>query len=142
MDSPIRYLKLIGGPPDYESMLIGLKNGGVYQVFVNNAFPQLLAKQTGVIHCVDMNVDRTKVAVIDDTSTLYVYDVRTKELLFQVNEIACECSIHSMFVAASRNPMLKPWLGIHRILTCSPSPETGSSTSKCRIFLFTGRAYR
>ena len=87
MDSPIRYLKLIGGPPDYESMLIGLKNGGVYQVFVNNAFPQLLAKQTGVIHCVDMNADRTKVAIIDDTTTLYVYNVRTKELLFQVNEI-------------------------------------------------------
>jgi intraflagellar transport protein 122 len=90
MDSPIRYLKLIGGPPDYESMLIGLKNGGVYQVFVNNPFPQLLAKQTGMIYCVDMNVDRTKVAVIDDSSTLYVYNVRTKELLFQVNEIAPE----------------------------------------------------
>ncbi|CAF1166921.1 unnamed protein product [Rotaria sordida] len=83
MDSPIRYLKLIGGPSDYESVLIGLKNGGVYQVFVNNPFPQLLAKQNGVIYCVDMNVNRTKVAIIDDTLTLYVYNVRTKELLYQ-----------------------------------------------------------
>ncbi len=84
MDSPIRYLKLIGGPSDYESVLIGLKNGGVYQVFVNNPFPQFLAKQTGVIYCVDMNINRTKVAIIDDTLTLYVYNVRTKELLYQV----------------------------------------------------------
>ncbi|CAF3399258.1 unnamed protein product, partial [Rotaria sp. Silwood2] len=83
MDSPIRYLKLIGGPSDYESVLIGLKNGGVYQVFVNNPFPQLLAKQNGVIFCVDMNINRTKVAIIDDTLTLYVYNVRTKELLYQ-----------------------------------------------------------
>ena len=85
MDSPIRYLKLVGGPTDHESVLIGLKNGGVYQVFVNNPFPQLLAKQTGVIYCVDMNVNRTKVAIIDDTLTLYVYNIRTKELLYQVN---------------------------------------------------------
>ncbi|CAF0939310.1 unnamed protein product [Adineta ricciae] len=83
MDSPIRYLKLIGGPRDCESVLIGLKNGGVYQVFVNNPFPQLLAKQNGVIYCVDMNINRTKVAVIDDTLTLYVYSVQTKELLYQ-----------------------------------------------------------
>ena len=86
MDSPIRYLKLIGGPRDCESVLIGLKNGGVYQVFVNNPFPQLLAKQNGVIYCVDMNINRTKVAVIDDTLTLYVYNVQTKELLYQVGE--------------------------------------------------------
>lgn len=84
MDSPIRYLKLIGGPKDCEAVLIGLKNGGVYQVFVNNPFPQLLAKQNGVIYCVDMNVNRTKVAIIDDTLTLFVYNVHTKELLYQV----------------------------------------------------------
>ena len=84
MDSPIRYLKLIGGPNGSESVLIGLKNGGVYQVFANNPFPQFLAKQNGVIYCVDMNANRTKVAIIDDTLTLYVYSVQTKELLFQV----------------------------------------------------------
>jgi intraflagellar transport protein 122 len=84
MDSPIRYLKLVGGPVEHEAVLIGLKNGGVYQVFVNNPFPQLLAKRSGTIHCVDMNANRTKVAIIDETSTLFVYDARTKELLYQV----------------------------------------------------------
>ena len=84
MDSPIRYLKLIGGPPACEAVLIGLKNGGVYQIFVNNPFPQFLAKQTGIIFCVDMNVNRTKVAIIDDTLTLFVYNIQTKELLYQV----------------------------------------------------------
>ena len=84
MDSPIRYLKLVGGPEGHEVVLIGLKNGSVYQVFVNNPFPQFIAKQTGVIHCVDMNINRTKVAIVDDTSTLYVYNIRTKELLYQV----------------------------------------------------------
>jgi intraflagellar transport protein 122 len=86
MDSPIRYLKLVGGPLNCESVLIGLKNGGVYQVFVNNPFPQFLAKQTGIIYCVDMNVNRTKVAIIDDTLTLYVYNIQTKELLYQVKD--------------------------------------------------------
>lgn len=85
MDSPIRYLKLIGGPPGCEAVLVGLKNGGVYQVFVNNPFPQLIAKQTGVILCLDINANRTKIAVVDETGTLYVYNLRTKELLYQVN---------------------------------------------------------
>jgi intraflagellar transport protein 122 len=87
MDSPIRYLKLIGGPPDHETILIGLKNGGVFQLFVNNPFPIAIAKQTSMITCVDMNVNRTKIAIIDETSTLYVYNIQTKELLYQVMSI-------------------------------------------------------
>jgi intraflagellar transport protein 122 len=103
MDSPIRYLKLIGGPTDYESVLIGLKNGGVYQVFVNNPFTQFLAKQNGIIFCVDMNVNRTKVAIIDDTLTLFVYNVRTKELLYQVNKNK-KYKSHFLYIYFSKEP--------------------------------------
>ena len=42
MESVIRYIKVIGGAPGREGVLIGLKNGSVYEVFVNNPFPILL----------------------------------------------------------------------------------------------------
>ena len=35
------------------------------------------------VRCVDLNLLHTKIAVVDESSTLFVYDVLTKELLFQ-----------------------------------------------------------
>lgn len=140
MDSPIRYLKLIGGPSDYESVLIGLKNGGVYQVYVNNPFPQFLAKQTGVIYCVDMNINRTKVAIIDDTLTLYVYNVRTKELLYQVNK---KFQINnSLFLSLKRNQMLKQLHGILHFLICLHFPAMVLLISKYQIFQFIVKIFK
>ena len=39
MDSPIRYLKVTGGLPGREGMCVGLKNGQILSVFVDNGFP-------------------------------------------------------------------------------------------------------
>jgi intraflagellar transport protein 122 len=44
LDSSIRYLKVLGGPPKRESLLIGLKNGHVLKVFLENPFPIVLIK--------------------------------------------------------------------------------------------------
>ena len=117
MDSPIRYLKLIGGPPEHEAVLIGLKNGGVYQVY---PFPQFIAKQSGVIFCVDMNINRTKIAIIDDSLTLFVYDVRTKELLYQVDKRKKNNNNHRVerFLFC-RSQMLKQLHGTVHFLICS-----------------------
>lgn len=43
-DSNIRYVKIISGPPKREGLLIGLKNGSVMKVFVDNGFPIPIVK--------------------------------------------------------------------------------------------------
>jgi intraflagellar transport protein 122 len=44
MDSLIKYVKVIGGPAKRESILVGLKNGSVFKIFIDNAFPIPIVK--------------------------------------------------------------------------------------------------
>lgn len=56
LDSQIRYIKVVGGPVARESILVGLRNGQVFRIFVNNPFPNLLLKQQVAIRCLDLSV--------------------------------------------------------------------------------------
>ncbi|XP_030640907.1 intraflagellar transport protein 122 homolog [Chanos chanos] len=83
MESLIRYIKVIGGPPGREGLLVGLKNGAILKIFVDNPFAITLLKQNTSVRCLDMSMSRSKLAVVDEHNTCLVYDIHTKELLFQ-----------------------------------------------------------
>ncbi|GFR60058.1 intraflagellar transport protein 122 [Elysia marginata] len=83
MESIIRYIKVIGGPSGKEGLLVGLKNGQIMKIFVDNAFPILLLKQSTSVRCLDLSSSRNKLAVVDEQNTCLVYDLNTKDLLFQ-----------------------------------------------------------
>lgn len=82
-DAVIRYIKVVGGPPGGEALLVGLRNGAVMQVFVGNPFPLELVRQKTSIRCLDLSQSRKRLAVVDDQTRVCVYDVGTKELLWQ-----------------------------------------------------------
>lgn len=46
MDSVITYVKTVSGPPKKESLLVGLKNGTILKIFIDNGFPIPIVKQT------------------------------------------------------------------------------------------------
>ena len=77
MDSNIRYVKTISGPPKREGLLVGLKNGSVMKIFIDNAFPIPIVKQTTPIRVVDISADREKLAVVDDFNSMFVYDIKS-----------------------------------------------------------------
>lgn len=83
LDSVIRYAKAIGGPPKKEGLIVGLKDGSIFKVFIDNAFPILLIKQSTPIMVMDINASREKVAVVDDFKNMFIYDSITKRLLHQ-----------------------------------------------------------
>ncbi|KAK9970108.1 hypothetical protein ABG768_026076 [Culter alburnus] len=83
MESLIRYIKVIGGPAGREGLLVGLKNGAILKIFVDNPFAITLLKQNTSVRCLDMSTSRSKLAVVDEHNTCLVYDIHTKELLFQ-----------------------------------------------------------
>ncbi|TNM86917.1 hypothetical protein fugu_007147 [Takifugu bimaculatus] len=83
MESLIRYIKVIGGPPAREGLLVGLKNGAILKIFVDNQFPITLLKLSSSVRCLDMSASNNKLAVVNEHNTLLVYDLNSKELLFQ-----------------------------------------------------------
>lgn len=83
-DHSIRYLKAIGGPPGKESIFVGLKNGQVLQIFINNPFPINIIKVPNSVRCLDLSMYKKKLATVDEKFNLYVHDLATKDLLFQV----------------------------------------------------------
>ena len=65
LESVIRYIKVDGGPPGREGVLVGLKNGAVFKIFIDNPFPILLVKHSAAICCVDLSASRKKLAIVD-----------------------------------------------------------------------------
>ena len=55
LDESIRYIKVIGGAVGSEGLLVGLKNGAVLQIFIDNPFPIPLIKQSKAICCLDIS---------------------------------------------------------------------------------------
>ncbi|KAJ1546612.1 hypothetical protein HK096_004918, partial [Nowakowskiella sp. JEL0078] len=99
LDAMIRYIKVTGGPPNKEGLLVGLKSGEILQIFINNHFPIPLVKQITSVRCLDLSLSRTKLAVVDDHNTLFVYDVPSKTLLFQepdTNSVAWNSEMEDM----------------------------------------------
>jgi len=56
----------------------------ILKIFVDNPFPILILKQNTSVRCLDISAMRQKLAVVDEHGTCLVYNVNTKELLFQV----------------------------------------------------------
>lgn len=98
MESPIRYIKVVGGPPGREGLLLGLKNGQVWKIYLDNAFPVNLLKVSSAIRCLDLSASKKKLAVVDENNQCLVYDVQKKELLFQVKYKSYDESLKLKFL--------------------------------------------
>ncbi|XP_023027775.2 intraflagellar transport protein Oseg1 isoform X1 [Leptinotarsa decemlineata] len=82
-ESPIRYIKNIGGPSGKEGLLLGLKNGQVWEVHLDNIYPLLKVTASEGIRCIDLSQQKEKLAVVDDSSLCQIFNARTGELIFQ-----------------------------------------------------------
>eukprot|EP00916_Digyalum_oweni_P016091 GHVL01026411.1.p1 GENE.GHVL01026411.1~~GHVL01026411.1.p1 ORF type:complete len:1233 (+),score=214.75 GHVL01026411.1:33-3731(+) len=109
LESLIRYIKVVGGPPRREGLLVGLKDGQVQEIFIDNPFPLRLMKQSTSIRCVDLSRSRTKLALVDEQSNLLVFETRSKRLLYQepnATSVAWNTGMEDM-LAFSGNNVLK-----------------------------------
>lgn len=76
-------MKTIGGPPRREHFIVGLANGQVLKIFVDNSFPiQLYRASVGITKC-DINVTKKKLAILDLNKNLIGYDLITQAQTFQ-----------------------------------------------------------
>ncbi|XP_055378562.1 intraflagellar transport protein 122 homolog [Condylostylus longicornis] len=99
MDSLIRYIKVTGGPSGKEGLLLGLKNGQVWRIFLDNALPILMTTVMSSVRCLDLSAERNKIAVVDDAGRLVVRDIVNDTMLYQdsgVNSVAWNTHLDSM----------------------------------------------
>jgi len=87
LEDYIKFVKVVSGPPKSESLLVGLQNGLVTRVFIDNAFPVPIVRQTTGIESVDMSADKTNIAIIDEHKSMFVYDIKSQRLLFQETQV-------------------------------------------------------
>lgn len=87
LEAPIKYVRIVSGPPKRESLLVALQNGVVVRIFIDNAFPIPIVKQTTAIALVDISSDKKKIVVIDEHQSMFVYDIQSKKLLFQETKV-------------------------------------------------------
>ena len=79
----VRYIKVIGGPKGKEGMLVALKDGHVFKLFIDNPFPISLIQHNFPVRCVDISLNRSKLAIVDDHDTCSVYNLSNKTLMYQ-----------------------------------------------------------
>ena len=82
-ESEVGFAKVVGGAKGKESLLVGLKDGHILKVFVDNSFPISLIHHKFSVKVADLNCTGTKLAVVDEGSTCSVYELVGKELLYQ-----------------------------------------------------------
>ena len=46
LEAVIRYIKIVGGPEEREGILVGLKDGAILKIFIDNPLPMQLVKHT------------------------------------------------------------------------------------------------
>ena len=106
MDSFIRYIKVTGGPDGREGLIIGLKSGQVWRIFLDNSLPILVTTVLSSVRCLDLNSSRNKLAVVDDAGRMIVRDLITDQLLYQdsgVNSVAWNTHLESMLCYSHTN---------------------------------------
>ena len=108
LETAIKYVKPLSGPAKRESLLVGYQDGSVLKIFIDNGFPIPIVKQTTPVCLVDISADRQKIAVIDDFRSLFVYDVKTQQLLFQernITSIAWNLEVEDMLAYTGQDSL-------------------------------------
>lgn len=86
LGAPVRYIRVVGGPSGREGLLTGLKNGHVLKIFIDNPFPVSLVSHVAPIRCLDLSSSRQRLAVVDEASRVFVYDLKSKEIVFEAED--------------------------------------------------------
>jgi intraflagellar transport protein 122 len=106
LDATIRYIRVVGGPAGHEGLLVGLRSGAVFKVFIDNHFPIEVITHKSPVRCLDLSCDRRKVALVDEQSCIFVYDMKTKEVLFEdtnANSVSWNTDMEEMLCYSGNN---------------------------------------
>lgn len=83
LDSVVKFIKVVGGPRGKEILLIGQEDGSILKIFIDSPFHVPVINVRKSILTMDMNLTRKKLAVIDDSNLMTVFDLKTQQACYQ-----------------------------------------------------------
>lgn len=104
----IRYIRVIGGPPGEEVLLVGLRNGEALYIYVHQELPLRIMQHPVGIICLDVSAERGKLAIVDEEKHLCVYDLATKRSVYSqqgCTSVAWNLSTEDLLAITGRNSL-------------------------------------
>ncbi|KAK9891411.1 hypothetical protein WA026_014648 [Henosepilachna vigintioctopunctata] len=106
--SSIQYIKTTGGPPGKEGLVVGLKNGQVWEVYLDNLHSLLKVKINNSVRCLDLSWSREKLVVVDDSGLCQIFNALDGSLTYQepnVNSVAFNIQYEDMLAFSGSNTL-------------------------------------
>ena len=69
-------LQVCGGLVGGESLLVGLKDGSIMRIWINNIFPICVYSHTCAIRCLDLSSEQSQLAAVDEEGNVFIYDMK------------------------------------------------------------------
>jgi len=91
MESPIHFMTVDGGPEGKEGLLLGMENGVISKIYVDNPFPVELMKRDKKIICAAGSLYRSKIASVDSAKRLTVTDLKSQDTVYSVEGVLSVC---------------------------------------------------
>ena len=99
LEAIIRYIRVVGGPTGKEGLLIGAEERLRVQDLHRQPLPRASGAALGAIRCLDLSSSRHRLAVVDESSKVFVYDLSTQQVLFEernANSVAWNTEMEDM----------------------------------------------
>lgn len=90
-DAPVGCSKVDGGPEGQEIILLGLENGQVLKVMIDNPFPIEIAKREHAVKSADLSLNRDKLIIVDSESVLTVLELKSHETVYVASGANSAC---------------------------------------------------
>lgn len=87
--SKVSCLTNSGGPNGRESCFLGLVNGSIVKIFMNTKTIIPVTHLKGYATAIQVNLGKSKIAIIDEVFGLIVYDLILREILFKDYSVDC-----------------------------------------------------
>ena len=84
-------VKSNGGPEGREAIIIGCENGSILKIFVDSPFTMELGKRSNSVTCVDISLNRTKIASVDSMNNLLVTEIKTQQVIYSASNVIFAC---------------------------------------------------
>ena len=91
LDSRPVSVKSSGGPEGREAIIVGCDNGSILKLFVDSPFSIELGKRSNTVVCLDLNLNRTKIASVDSMNNLLVTEIKTQQVVYSASNVLFVC---------------------------------------------------